>query len=129
MCLLGEGVIGRREDSERTFALQRIDQTGRGYCGDQRLNRASANSGADDVFGVTASKGGICQESSGGEREQCSAKHVNSSNACVGIERFTVKRAGWMLVKGWQLEPIIYLAVIVAILALRLVPLRKHLAA
>ena len=30
-----------------------------------------------------------------------------------------------MLVKGWQIEPLIYLAVIVVLLALRLVPKRR----
>ena len=47
----GEGSVGRREDGERAFALQRLDQAGSGQRGGQRGEGAGGDGGVDDVLG------------------------------------------------------------------------------
>jgi hypothetical protein len=53
----GEGLVGRREDGERTLALQRVDQAGGLDGGDQRLEAAGGDRGVDDVGLVVAGDG------------------------------------------------------------------------
>src|SRR5690606_14031087 len=45
----GEGLVGRREDGERTIALEGVDQAGRGECGGERVELAGGDGGIDDV--------------------------------------------------------------------------------
>ena len=54
----GEGLIGRREDRERAFALQGLDETGIGQELGERVEAAGGNGGVDDVLRCIGRRGG-----------------------------------------------------------------------
>ena len=72
----GEGFVGRREDGERAFALQRLDEARGLDGGDERVEGARADGGVDDVLGVDEGRG--ADGGRGGEGEKRSAEHVVS---------------------------------------------------